>query len=220
MSSRLSKTHHQQQHARSLHGAVSARVNSSRPSVAYRQRGHVSGSRSSHFGAPEAWHEPRGREVIEYLTQPAGEDFLHPVTIDEVRARVAQLPAEFTRQIEVIQFSTMTRKRQLFPLDGMQWGPNVYLSPMEASLVETYKRPPTPQQLVEARMFGGEWSQIGREWRLTWTLDTIRDFYLNNVLIHEIGHVNDQRNTNSVARERYANWFATEYGFRASRGRH
>lgn len=113
----------------------------------------------------------------------------------------------------------MTRKRQLFPLYGMQWGPNVYLYPMEASLVETYRKPPTPEQLIEARMFGGVWSQSGREWRLTWTPGAIRDFYLNNVLIHEIGHVIDQRNMNSVARERYANWFATEYGFRASRGR-
>lgn len=219
MSSRLSKTHHQQQHARSLHGAAPARVGSTRPNVAFRQRGQTDGGRSSHFGAPEAWHEPQGRSEIEYHSQPAGAGFLHPVSIDEVRTRVAQLPAGFTRQIEVIQFSTMTRKRQLFPLYGMQWGPNVYLYPMEASLVETFRRPPTPQQLVEARMYGGEWSQIGREWRLTWTADTIRDFYLNNVLIHEIGHVNDLRNTNSAARERYANWFATEYGFRASRGR-
>ncbi len=217
--SRLSKTHHQQQHARSLHGAISARTGSARPNVAYRQRGLVGGNRSSHFGPPEAWHEPLGRNEIQYIAQPAGESFVHPVSIEDVRQRVALLPAKFTRQIEVIQFSAMTRKRRFFPLYGMQWGPNVYLYPMEASLVETYRRPPTPEQLVEARMYGGEWSQVGREWHLIWTPDTIRDFYLNNVLIHEIGHVNDQRNTNSAARERYANWFATEYGFRASRGR-
>jgi hypothetical protein len=219
MTSQWSKTHHQQQHARSLHGVVSARVSSTRPNVAYRQRGLAGGSRSSHFGAPEAWHEPRRRGMIEYISQPAGSSYLHPVSVEEVRARVARLPTEFTRQIEVIQLSSMTRKRQFFPLYGMQWGPNIYLYPMEASLTEIYRRPPTPQQLVEARMFGGEWSQVGGEWRLSWTPDTIRDFYLNNVLIHEIGHVNDQRNTNSIARERYANWFATEYGFRASRGR-
>ena len=219
MSSRLSKTHHQQHHARSLHGAGSTRVCATRPNVAYRQRGLANDRRSSHFNAPEAWHEPRGRDSIEYVTLPAGSNFFHPVTVEEVRARVALLPTKFTRQIEVVQFSTMTRKRQLFPLYGMQWGPNVYLYPMEASLVETYRKPPTPEQLIEARMFGGVWSQSGREWRLTWTPGAIRDFYLNNVLIHEIGHVIDQRNMNSVARERYANWFATEYGFRASRGR-
>lgn len=219
MPSRLSKTHHQQQHARSLRGASVSRTQAVHPHAAYRQRGSRSGWQSASFCAPETWHEPQGRREIEFIVQPAGDNFIHPVSVEEVRSRVSQLPAELTRGIEVVQFSTMTRKRRLFPLYGMQWGPNVYLYPMEASLVETFRRPPSPQQLVEARMFGGEWSQSGDEWRLTWTPDSIRDFYLNNVLIHEIGHVNDQRNTNSEARERYANWFATEYGYRASRGR-
>ncbi len=202
-----------------MRGGLLAKTNAPRPNVAYRQRGSLGHSQSTHFSAPEIWHEPQERDAIQFVTQPSGAGYLHAVTIEEVKARIAQLPAEFTRSIEVIQFSAMTRKRRLFPLYGMQWGPNIYLYPMEASLVETYRRPPTPQQLIEARMFGGEWSHMGREWRLAWTPETIRDFYLNNVLIHEIGHVNDLRNTNSAARERYANWFATEYGFRASRGR-
>ena len=57
------------------------------------------------------------------------------------------------------------------------------------------------------------------EWTLTWTPENLKDFYLNNVLIHEIGHVLDKRNTRTADRERYANWFAIEYGYRASRGR-
>lgn len=144
---------------------------------------------------------------------------MHPVTVEEVKARLAQLPEHFRAPVEVIQFSAMTRKRRLFPLYGMQWGPNVYLYPIEASLTETYVRPPKPDQLVEARMFGGKWSQSGNEWKLSWTPESIRDFYLNNVLIHEVGHVNDTRNTNNQKREQYAIWFATEYGYRASRGR-
>ena len=68
-------------------------------------------------------------------------------------------------------------------------------------------------------MFGGKWEQNGHEWKLIWTASTVRDFYLNNVLIHEVGHVNDTRNTNAHKREQYAIWFATEYGYRASRGR-
>jgi hypothetical protein len=217
MTYQLSKSHH---HQRSLRGEVHcARASAIRPNAAYRQRGSVSSRRSSHFGAPETWHEPDEHTETRYIRQRAGDGFIHPLTVDEVRARVAHLPSEFTRGIEVIQFSQMTRKRQLFPLYGMQWGPNIYLYPIEASLTETYHRPPRPEQLIEAGMFGGNWSRAGNKWTLSWTLEAIRDFYLNNVLIHEIGHVNDQRNTNPVARERYANWFATEYGYRFSRGR-
>ncbi len=113
----------------------------------------------------------------------------------------------------------MTRKRRLFPCYGMQWGPNVYLYPIEDSLIETYVSPPTPQQIIEARMFGGLWSEEGAEWKLEWRPAALKDFYLNNVLIHEIGHVIDERNSRQEDRERYANWFAIEYGYRASRGR-
>ncbi len=53
-------------------------------------------------------------------------------------------------------------------------------------------------------MFGGCWIQDGSEWWLTGTERTIHDYYLNNVLIHEIGHINDQRNTRFAGHERNA----------------
>jgi len=216
MFSKLSKNHHQQ---RSVRGQIHpSRGNSVRPNVAYRQRRREE-EIASNFSAPETWHEPQDRAHTEFMVEPAGKGYLHPVTIEEVRARLAELPEHLTSGVEVVQLSAMTRKRRLFPLYGMQWGPNVYLYPIEESLTEIYVRPPRPQELIEARMFGGHWSQVGHKWTLTWTADTIKDFYLNNVLIHEVGHVNDTRNTNNLKREQYAIWFATEYGYRASRGR-
>ena len=175
--------------------------------------------RSCDFTAPETWHEPVGEESPKYVVQTAGPGFVHPVTHDEIKERLADLAPALVEPLEVVQLSTMTRKRKLFPCYGMQWGPNIYLYPIEESLVEVYSRTPRPEQLVEAKMFGGVWSQSGKQWHLSWTEAGIKDFYLNNVLIHELGHVLDTRNTNSEARERYAIWFATEYGYRASRGR-
>ena len=189
------------------------------PAAAYRQRGVGGSGFAEAFNAPELWHAPQGREEIKFVVQPAGEGYLHPVTVDEVRERIAALPRRYRSGIEVVQFSRMTRKQALFPRYGMQWGPNVYLYPIEDSLTEVYVRPPRPQQAIEARMYGGEWVEENGLWLLKWTKETIRDFYLNNVLIHEIGHVHDTRNTSFEAREQFANWFAVEYGYRASRGR-
>ncbi len=188
-----------------------------RPVAAFRQRGWQSGSKLEEFNAPEAWYETADGGKVRYVVQPAGREFRHAVSPTDVRERLALLPERFTRSLEVVQFSAMTRKRQLFPCYGMQWGTAVYLYPIEESLVEVYPRPPTPQQQIEARMYGGRWSHDGKLWRLTWTEETIRDFYLNNVLIHEIGHLNDDRNSSSRDRERFANWFAIEYGYRATR---
>lgn len=192
---------------------------SSLPPAAYRQRGVGGSGFSEAFNAPEVWYPPLGRTKTRFIVQPPGDGYIHPVTVEEVRERIAALPPRFQKGIEVIQFSRMTRKQAFFPRYGMQWGPNIYLYPIEDSLVEVHVQPPRPQQLIEARMYGGEWVEDGELWLLKWTRETIRDFYLNNVLVHEIGHVHDNRNTSFDARERYANWFATEYGYRASRGR-
>lgn len=188
------------------------------PPAAYRQRGR-SGGPALPFNAPETWHEPLERDATRYVVEPPGPGYRHAVTVAEIRDRIAQLPEPFRQGIEVVQLSRMTRKRALFPCYGMQWGPNVYLYPIEECLVETYLRPPRPEQQIEARMYGGLWSQYGNVWLLTWTEATIKDFYLNNVLIHEIGHLHDLRNTRFDHREQFANWFATEYGYRASRKR-
>jgi hypothetical protein len=196
-----------------------SRRQGARPAAAFRQRFHGESPISEGFGAPEVWHEPTGRHRIRYIVEPAGEGYRHPVTVKEVAERIAELPERFRRSLEVVQFSRMTRKRALFPCYGMQWGSAVYLYPIEASLVEVYARPPRPDQLIEARMFGGKWHEEHGGWRLVWSEEAIRDFYLNNVLIHEIGHCVDDRNTSFDDRERFANWFAVEYGYRTSRGR-
>ncbi len=170
------------------------------------------------FNAPEIWHEPTGADETRYIVHPPRNGFIHPVTVDEVAERLSQLPSRFTHGLEVVQFSSLTRKRGLFPCYGMQWGVAIYLYPIDETLEELYVRPPTPQQRIEAEMYGGRWAPDGNLWILSWTEETIKDYYLNNILIHELGHHNDHRNTNFDARERYANWFAIEYGYRASRG--
>lgn len=195
------------------------RATTGRPAGAFRQRGSDSSQRSNHFYAQDQWYEPTDSDVIQLYRRDPGAGYFHPVTLEEVADRVEQLPAKYRQNIEVIELARMTRKRSLFPCYGLQWGPNVYLYPIEESLVETYTRPPRPEQVIEAKMYGGVWTQDGNLWRLSWTEHALRDFYLNNVLIHEIGHVNDTRNRNQNARERYADWFAIEYGYRASRGR-
>jgi hypothetical protein len=130
---------------------------------------------------------------------------------------LSQLPAPFVEPLEVVQLSRMTTKKKSFPCYGMQWGTTIYLYPLETELVEYFSRPPRPAEYIEARQFGGRWVQTGSQWRLEWTKAAIEDYYLNNVLIHELGHLLDNRNTSFRDRERYAEWFALEHGYKASR---
>jgi hypothetical protein len=227
-----SPAHQTVRHSRQLapgnsrHGGLPTII---KPAAAYRQRLERGGS-STPFNAPETWHEPLPESALttpsrrgtrcRIVIQTAGVTYLHPVTEQDVRERLSVLPQQYLQNLEVVQFSRMSRKRQTFPCYGMQWGNAVYLYPIEESLVELYSRPPKPAQRIEAGMYGAKWQpSAGGQWTLTWTPESLKDFYLNNVLIHEIGHLNDPRNTSYRERERFANWFAIEYGYRASRGR-
>ncbi len=167
------------------------------------------------FVPPEDWYEPRDDgDGFHFVVQPPGDGYRHVVTPDEVRERLARLPAEFLRLLDLVQFSRMTRKKQSFPCYGMQWGSTIYLYPIEESLIESYNQPPKPNQVNEARMYGGRWVQESPEvWNLIWTQRAIKDFYLNNIVIHELGHLVDDRNSRPADREGFAEWFAVRYGY-------
>jgi hypothetical protein len=171
--------------------------------------------RHNSFLPPEIWYPPGvgGSQRYRILVQPPGPGLRHVVTPEQIRARLAELPPAMLDRLEVVQLSQVTRKKRRFPCYGMQWGCAIYLYPVEADLVERFVRPPRPAAQIEAATYGGQW-EVGDDgtWRLVWTEAAIRDFYLNNILIHELGHLLDDRNCSYVDRERYAEWFAIRYG--------
>lgn len=184
-------------------------------------RRSISGVRSVRlpFAPPEDWHEVTDREDFRVLIQPPGPGYRHVVTEQQVRDRLAQVPKWFLEQLEIVQLSRMTRKKQCFPCYGMQWGNALYLYPLEESLVEHFERPPRPGLVNETKMYGGQWRRPAQgAWTLNWSEQAARDFYLNNILIHELGHLVDDRNTSYLERERFAEWFAVEYGYRGTGG--
>ncbi len=169
----------------------------------------------------EDWHPPTEVKSTDYRvrTQYPGEGYRHVVTPREIRERLAALPSWMLFDLDVVQLSRMTRKKQTFPCYGMQWGSALYLYPIESNLVEEFTRPPKPSVVIESQQFGATWLQEGNMWYLRWTRKSIKDFYLNNILIHELGHLLDHRNASYVDRERFAEWFAMEYGYRRSQRR-
>jgi hypothetical protein len=172
------------------------------------------------FAPPEDWHEPSEAKDYRIIVQAPGPGYRHVVTPEQIRERLSRVPQKFLEQLEVIQLSKMTRKKQSFPCYGMQWGSALYLYPIEESFIEQYDQPPRPNLMNESRMYGGVWSEPAPgTWTLTWSEQAAQDFYLNNILIHELGHLVDDRNTAYMERERYAEWFAVQYGYLASGGR-
>ena len=112
----------------------------------------------------------------------------------------------------------MTRRVGIFGDDGEQVDDEIYLYPMPETLIEEYVGPLKPQTKRIINMFGGKLVVVEEVGSITsqihWNERTAKDYYLNHLLIHEIGHVLDDRNTSVGAREAYADWFADEYGYK------
>jgi len=170
------------------------------------------------YQPPEDWHPPlEAADATDYrvVVQDPGPGYAHVLTERQIRDRLAELPEAMLRPLHTVQLSRMTRKKMSFPCYGMQWGSTLYLYPIGSGLVEYFNRPPRPAEYNETRQFGGRWVQQSPSlWKLVWTEASIRNFYLNNILIHELGHLLDDRNTSYRDRERYAEWFAIEHGLR------
>ena len=161
----------------------------------------------------EAKKESKKEDTYQIFTQNPGRGYRHVVIDGEVEDRLLELPKSLLKPLQVVQLSGMTRKKKTNPCYGMQWGNAIYLYPVEEELIEYFSRPPRPAEYNGTRKFGGRWQQSSSSlWKLIWTEQTIRDFYLENILLHELGHLLDKQNENYADRERRAEAFADEHG--------
>lgn len=173
------------------------------------------------YSVPEKWYEPTGNTdpngytIYEF---PAGEGYMHPASIDDVEGRLLQLPEHVRSYVEVIELSRQTRKKVRENLYGQQWGTAVYLYPVDDSLIEVFD---TKDAALEhdTKKFGGKWHPDNNKWILEWTESTIRDYYLENVLLHEVGHIVDSHNSRYRDRESFANAFAQKHRKKRARSK-
>ena len=170
---------------------------------------------------PLTWYEPHERGDIilnpQYHVEDPGKGYVHPVTRLDVAERLLLLPerirAQLSTALQHVEMLTMTKKMKREPHYGMQWGSTVYLYPIEAEYEEYFGRPPRPAELQGIKRYGARWLQHNQNlWICKWTRKTLADFYLENVLMHELGHLLDKRNTSPIDRERFAEAFAQQYG--------
>jgi hypothetical protein len=154
-------------------------------------------------------HEGEG---IYFHVEPAGTNYLHVLTPAEILVRLHALPDNLLSRLTCVVLPRMTRKRKLFNIYGMQWDKTIYLYPMPASLRVGDEHSLPASYVAEARQFGATVEETPTGPVIQWSLDTIKQFYLENILLHELGHTLDTRNSSTRDREAFAEAFARKYG--------
>lgn len=148
------------------------------------------------------------------------EDFLYPVSEPDLLRALDGLPTSFTEGLRGVLVLAGSKKqarvarRQYFY--GAYWRECVFLAPFPRAFLDvTHRRAPNPIVLEGWRRAGVELTETPSGLRVRFEERSLRSFYLRDVLMHEIGHHVDRRRNVPVARsERFAEWFASEYGYR------
>ena len=193
-------------------------------------------SRYDPFEAETSGRSPHLQPACVVPTGPADEcpifemplhpSFIRPFTAEDVRDALVRIPQHFLRGLRGVYLLGGTPKQErasrgdLFHYGCYGWG-RVHLHAFPRALLESrYKRPPRPHAMQAYRRAGAVWEEVADGWVCRFDRESLKAFYLTDVLVHEIGHHADRsnRHKNDAQAERFAEWFARTYGTRACRG--
>lgn len=162
------------------------------------------------------------KEKLAVIVNPVHPAFALPLTRLEIQNTIASIPSEFTRDLKGIVCLSGSKKqervfRNIFAygryFDGSIW---LHRYP-KGFMVSYYTSLPKPSILNDYKRAGAKIAGETGNWSISFDDDSLRDFYLRDVLLHEVGHhvdaLNSLKKTHRKS-EGYAEWFASEYGFR------
>lgn len=161
-----------------------------------------------------------GGQHVSVFVRPLSERFVRPFDAEDVADVVRLVPAEFTAGLRGIILLGGTRKQDLVCRSGLfrygcYGGNRIYLHAYPRRRMERW---------IGSRVdpwYAQEFGPAGvdfveeRGWtKLVWSHESLRRYYLLNVLLHEIGHHVDKRDAKKTKSERFADWFAAAQGRR------
>jgi hypothetical protein len=159
---------------------------------------------------------------IKVLERPLHEAFLRPYTIRDIEETLALVPSKFLVRLSRMLLLGGTKKQEL-----CGGGNNFYFGRYHRSnaMIALHAFPrkmmkfflcPRPHWLQEYIRAGAVYRQEGNYTVIEFNEQSLKMFYLRDVLIHEIGHHVDclRRGQMGNLTEEFAHWFADEYGYR------
>jgi len=163
----------------------------------------------------------KGEELPIYIEDNPSRDFIHPVTISEIEEYLKKMPKKETEMITHIWLRKVKKsdyeKGETYQACFIR-GSGVNLIVMNAfpkslRMYFTEKKP--SKKIVKFyNQWESNWDKLKNVWYLQWTTESIKKYYLEHLLLHEIGHLIDSdnkrfySNTNNKKREDFANNYA------------
>jgi hypothetical protein len=170
--------------------------------------------RRLHSLAPPGPHDPKPILLVENPSR----DFVFPASPAEVAEQLRRLPPKDVEGITHLWFPPVNEKQLQagLPLAEFICGSGVrviVIHPWRADLTMNFgAKRPTGSIARQYERWTSDFRQSDGSWKLVWEPDTARDFVLNSLLLHEVGHhVDWYRNHWSAANGRTAEHRAETY---------
>ena|SRR2546426_923875 len=156
--------------------------------------------------------------------EPTHKDFVFPISVDDIRSTLMRIPRQFLLGIKAILVPSGSKKqiaamKNRF-MHGEYWQSCIFLHPCPRGLMKrVYETVPNPTVVQTYTRAGATMVRRNTGVEISFDPESLRRFYLRDVLIHEIGHhVAGPERAASRQSESFAKWFASEYGYRLSPG--
>ncbi|MES2459999.1 MAG: hypothetical protein V4671_05395, partial [Armatimonadota bacterium] len=123
-----------------------------------------------------------GPRRIHFLADPVPQGHLYPVTFDEIKATLAELPPEHAATVHEIRLSNQKHTGS----DGDWLDGEIRL---HCLITEEGKRlMGRSESGMDVERFGGSFEYEGRKVYAVWPLPAYKTFILRRVLVHEVAH--------------------------------
>jgi hypothetical protein len=156
---------------------------------------------------------------IKVLERPLHEAFLRPYTIRDIEEVLATIPLKFLVGLSRILLLGGTKKQQQ-TLESFRFGTYynnamVCLNAFPRKMMQFSPQQVPPHRLQEYFRAGAVCLHKGNREFIEFNEQSLKTFYLRDVLVHEVGHHVDwlrRQHWNKITEE-FAEWFTREYGF-------
>ena len=190
------------------------------PTRRNRNIGKTQGGRVKNGRASEKWSRVFTENIWEEISQSEtswnvfvenpSKDYYHPCTPSDYLSVLNRLPTHQTKDIKgIILRRTPERDLQL-GIDAWRRYSCIIMNAFPSENRFTYPTKPKESQINFFKPFCNTWKEENGGWSLVWEAGEVRRYYLYQVFLHEIGHINDGTKTTRRKRENYADSFARD----------
>ena len=150
-------------------------------------------------------------------------DFIRPFGTADILDSLATVPKTYLRGLDSIYLLRGTKKQSKVSLSslfryGCYTNNKIYLHAFPKYLLHVVftKKTPRPDIIQEYKRAGAAIKTTAKGLEVIFNEASLKQFFLADVLMHEIGHHVDRFHTDQSTKrcERFADWFACEYGYR------